>query len=150
VIGLPPFDAGALQLSATCPLPAVAVRPVGEPGTPGGVAGVADAGVDAGPVPTAFVAVTVNVYAVPLVSPVIVHPRVAVAQLAPPGDAVAVYPVIGLPPVDDGAVHVRATWPLPAVGVRPAGAPGAVAGVADTGDDAGPVPAAFVAVTVKL
>jgi len=46
---------------------------------------------DAGEVPAAFVAVTVNVYAVPLVSPVTV-PVVAPAvdTVAPPGDAVTV------------------------------------------------------------
>jgi hypothetical protein len=43
-------------------------------GAPGTVEGVAAAeAVDAAPVPEAFVAVTVNVYAVPFVRPVIVH-----------------------------------------------------------------------------
>jgi hypothetical protein len=43
-------------------------------GAPGTVEGVAAAeAVDAAPVPDAFVAVTVNVYAVPFVRPVIVH-----------------------------------------------------------------------------
>jgi hypothetical protein len=43
-------------------------------GTPGTVDGVAEAeAVEAAPVPLAFVAVTVNVYAVPFVSPEIVH-----------------------------------------------------------------------------
>ena len=43
-------------------------------GAPGTVEGVAAAeAVDAVPVPLAFVAVTVNVYAVPFVRPVIVH-----------------------------------------------------------------------------
>jgi hypothetical protein len=49
----------------------VALTDVGAPGTVDGVA-AADA-VEAEPVPRAFVAVTVNVYAVPLVRPVIVH-----------------------------------------------------------------------------
>jgi len=44
---------------------------VGAPGTVDGVA-AADA-TEAAPVPDAFVAVTVNVYAVPFVRPVIVH-----------------------------------------------------------------------------
>ena len=149
-MGLPPVELGAVHASATWRSPRVAVRPVGAPGTVAGATGVAETGVDGAPVPIALAAVTVKLYEVPFVSPVIVQPRVVVVQVAPPGLAVAVYPVIGLPPVDDGALHARATWPLPEVGVRPVGAPGTVAGVADTGDDAGPVPTAFVAVTVKL
>ena len=61
---------------------------------------------DADPVPTAFVAVTVNVYAVPFDKPV------TVALVAPvvdavkdPGDDVTVYPVIAVPPLLAGAVH---------------------------------------------
>jgi hypothetical protein len=72
VIDAPPFELGAVQETtdwASAPL--VAVTPVGAPGT---VEGVAEAeAVEAEPVPDAFVAVTVNVYAVPLVRPVIVH-----------------------------------------------------------------------------
>jgi hypothetical protein len=49
----------------------VALTDVGASGT---VDGIAEAeAVEAEPVPDAFVAVTVNVYAVPLVRPVIVH-----------------------------------------------------------------------------
>jgi hypothetical protein len=51
-------------------LPAVAVTAVGAPGTVAGVT-LLEAS-DAALVPTAFVAVTVNVYAVPLVRPVTV------------------------------------------------------------------------------
>ena len=49
----------------------VADTEVGAPGTVDGVA-VEDA-TEAAPVPDAFVAITVNVYDVPLVRPVIVH-----------------------------------------------------------------------------
>ena len=44
MIGEPPFDAGAAQLSATWPLPRVADNRLGEPGTvaPPPAAGVAD------------------------------------------------------------------------------------------------------------
>ena len=52
-----PFAAAADQDNATLPLPAVADVNVGAPGTP---AGTADNAFEAGPVPTAFVAVTVN------------------------------------------------------------------------------------------
>ena len=58
-IGLPPSDAGGVKLTVACALPAVAVTPVGAPGTVAGVT-LLD-GADAGPVPNAFVAVTVNV-----------------------------------------------------------------------------------------
>src|SRR5256885_13181750 len=64
----PPFDAGAVNVTVACALPPIAVTPVGGPGT---VAGVTEFdGADGGPVPTAFVAVTVKVYEVPLVNPV--------------------------------------------------------------------------------
>jgi hypothetical protein len=45
---------------------------------------------DAGPVPTAFVAVTVKVYAVPLASPSTSAPVCEVETLAPPGVDVTV------------------------------------------------------------
>ena len=59
------------------------------PGAPAGVT-LPDAA-EAGESPTALVATTVNVYAVPLASPGTVQVSApAVAQEAPPGDAVAV------------------------------------------------------------
>ena len=70
-MGLPPSDAGAVQVTVADPEPPVATTLVGAPGTAG--PGVTELdGADAGPVPIAFVAVTVKVYAVPLVSPVTV------------------------------------------------------------------------------
>lgn len=61
---------GAVKLIVACVLLAVAVTEVGAPGT---VAGVTEFdAVDETLVPTAFVAVTVNVYAVPFVRPVTV------------------------------------------------------------------------------
>ena len=81
---LPPFEAGADQETATELLAGVPVTPVGAPGTVRGV--IADDGVDAGPSPLGFRATTVNVYAVPLVRPVIPHVvRPLVAQVRPPG-----------------------------------------------------------------
>jgi hypothetical protein len=56
-------------------------------------AGVTEADeTDACEVPAAFVAVTANVYGVPLVSPVTVHvvAGAVAVQVAPPGEAVAV------------------------------------------------------------
>jgi hypothetical protein len=58
----PPFDAGSLNDTVACPSPAVATTALGAPGTVGGRDGVtAFDAADAGPVPTAFRAVTVNV-----------------------------------------------------------------------------------------
>lgn len=61
-IAAPPSLAGAVNETVACALPAVAIAAVGAPGTvtPGdGV--VLAVGDDAGPTPTPFVAVTVNV-----------------------------------------------------------------------------------------
>jgi hypothetical protein len=59
------------------------------------------------------------------------------------------YPVIGLPPFEEGADQDRATCPFPGVAVFRVGAPGTVRGVADTVFDGALVPAAFVAVTLN-
>lgn len=59
VIGDPPFDAGGMNETIARPLLALAATIVGAPGTARSVM-LFDAA-DAGPVPTAFVAVTVNV-----------------------------------------------------------------------------------------
>ena len=59
--------------------------------------------------------------------------------------------MIGLPPLLAGAVKLTVACPLPAVAVPIVGAPGTVLGV--TGLDAaeaGLLPAAFVATTVKV
>jgi hypothetical protein len=67
VIVLPPLLVGAVQLTLAVALPAVAVTPVGAPGSPLGVTEFELA--ESGPVPFAVVADTLNVYVVPLVSP---------------------------------------------------------------------------------
>ena len=59
-MALPPF-AGAVQVTWAEPLPAVALTPVGAAGAVGAVGVTALDAADAGPVPTALVAVTVNV-----------------------------------------------------------------------------------------
>jgi hypothetical protein len=56
-MALPPFEAGAVQLNETAVLPGVAELSVGASGM---VRGVAESALEAGPVPTAFVAVTAN------------------------------------------------------------------------------------------
>ena len=64
---------------------------------------------DAGPVPMALVATTVNVYVVPLVRPamvcvVAVEANTAGAWAAPAMEGVTTYPVTTDPPLDAGAV----------------------------------------------
>ncbi len=61
VIVLPPLLVGAVQLTVADATPAVAVTPVGAPGTPGPLGVTAFDGDEAGPSPVALVAVTVNV-----------------------------------------------------------------------------------------
>ena len=89
---------------------------------------------------------------VPLVSPdtVQVVAPVVVHVLAP-GLEVTVYPVMGEPPSSVGALHVtvdEAFWPV--VAFTLVGGVGGPAGVPVAGDEAGPVPTALVAVTVKV
>ena len=55
------------------------------------------------------------------------------------------------PPLFAGAVKVTVAWAFPAVAVPIVGAPGTVEGVTEfEAALAGPVPMAFVAVTVKV
>jgi hypothetical protein len=85
----PATGAGAVQLTEAWLLPAVAITADGAPGKPEGV--TAFDGADAGPVPRAFVAVTVKVYAVPLTRPptvAVVAPLVVATR--PPGAEVTV------------------------------------------------------------
>jgi hypothetical protein len=70
VIAEPPFELGALNVIVAWPLPAVAMPMVGASGTVAGV--IVFVTPDAVLVPTEFVAVTVKLYGLPLVRPVIV------------------------------------------------------------------------------
>jgi len=59
--------------------------------------------------------------------------------------------VPALPPFAVGGVKLTTACALPAIADTAVGAPGTVAGVTEfEGDDAGPVPIALVAVTVKV
>jgi hypothetical protein len=106
--------------------------------------------------PSVFVAVTVNVYDVPDVSPLTVmvpEPACSTTPVIPPGFDVAVYFVIVAPPFDAGAVNATSTLFVAVVVAAPiAGAPGAPFVVTDPeGADAPEVrPAVFVAVTVNV
>jgi hypothetical protein len=153
----PVFD-GAVQLTAADALPAVAATPVGAPGTDGPVGVTAFDDEDAGPVPLAFVAVTVKVYAVPFVRPVTVVDvpgglpvSVTAVCAVGPANGVTVYLVIELPPLFDGAVQLTVADWFPAVAVTPVGAPGKFVGVTlFDGDEAALVPLALVAVTANV
>jgi hypothetical protein len=76
---------------------------------------------------------------------------VVAVHVLDPGDDVAVYPVIALPPLDPGAVQLTSEEVLPTDPLTPVGAPGTVRGVTD--DDAveaGEVPTTFVALAVNV
>lgn len=128
-------------------MPAVAETPVGAPGGEAVPVGTTllDA-LEAGLVPTELVAVTVNVYVVPLVSPVtvavVVLPLTVAVTL--PGEEVTVYEVRAAPPRDVGGLQLTVAWALPAVALTDCGAVGTVlvpVGVtAFDGLDAGPEP----------
>jgi hypothetical protein len=149
VIAEPPLFTGAVNVTIACPFPATAVTPVGAPGTVTGVTEF-DA-VDDALVPIAFVAVTVNVYAVPLTRPVTVIGEPLLEAVNPPVFEVAVYVVIADPPLLAGAVNETVAEPLPATAVTLVGAPGVVAGVTEFEVlDGVLVPFALVAVTVKV
>ena len=49
-----------------------------------------------------------------------------VVQVAPPGEAVAVYEVIAAPPFEEGALQEIVAWALPAVALTDVGAPGSL------------------------
>ena len=114
---------------------------------------VADAA-DGSEVPYVFVAVTVNVYEVPGVSPVTVKVLavVRVLLIPPAGFDVTVYAVMGEPPVDVGAVNTTVAVVLPVAVEVPI--PGAVGrpnvATDEDGEDATEVPYVFVAVTVNV
>jgi hypothetical protein len=106
--------------------------------------------------PSVFVAVTVNVYEVPDVSPLTVmvpEPACSTMPVIPSGFDVAVYLVIVAPPFDVGAVNATSTLFVAVFVAAPiTGAPGAPFVATDPeGTDAPEVkPAVFVAVTVNV
>src|SRR5207253_4443256 len=154
-MALPPSLAGAVQETDAEALPAVAVTAVGAPGTVAGATGVTLLEASEGALlPTALLATTVKVYAVPLVRPVSVADVPVTVALAPVGLEVTVYEVMALPPSLTGAVQETVAEALPAVAEAAVGAPGTVAGafgVTQFGGAAGGLwPTAFVAMTVNV
>ncbi|HEY5152038.1 MAG TPA: hypothetical protein VIJ23_19940 [Mycobacterium sp.] len=130
----PPLDDGADHDTTAEAFPATPDTPVGAPGTVGALGVTAADAAEAGPVPIAFVADTVNVYAVPFVNPDTVAdvaggaPDTVVDACATPATyGVTEYDVIAEPPFD-GADHDTTADPFPATADTPVGAPGTVTG----------------------
>jgi len=115
------------------------------------VAGItATLAADALPVPLMFVAVTVNVYEVPLVRPLTVQVSTPNAvQNAFPGLAVTVYRVIAERPSLAGAFHETTALLAPNVATTAVGASGTVVRTTVTESEAALVPALLTATTVK-
>jgi hypothetical protein len=114
VTDAPPVSVGVLTGTLTLVVePEFVAENVGVPtvGAPGTVIGVTD---DVGelfaPVPLEFVAVAVNVYACPFVSPETVIDGPAPDPVIDPGLEVAEYPVIVFPPVSTGAFTTIVTF----------------------------------------
>ena len=87
-MAMPPSETGAVHETVACALPATVVTAVGATGavaTPAGIMGAE--GAEMLLVPAALVAVTVNVYAVPLVRPcrMAAVPGAAMVAVAPGG-----------------------------------------------------------------
>jgi len=102
-------------------------------------------------VPATFVAVTVTVYGVPLRRFVRRSGLVVPVTLCPPGDAVARYDVIGVPPSNAGGAKVTRSWPFFDTMPTTVGAPGTVRGVTAADGAEGELGAmGFVARTVNV
>ena len=148
VIGEPPLSAGADQEIPALVSPIVVATFVGAPGTVTGVTELLET--DTVLVPNAFVAVTLKVYAVPFVRPVIVIGEVPPVAVIPVFE-VTVYEVIADPPLLDGAVNETVALPFPATAETLVGASGAFAGVMLLlAVEAVLVPTPLTATTVKL
>ena len=89
MIALPPSFTGAVKVTVAWALPLTTLIPVAASGAVTTGVTLLDA-VEAAPVPIALVAVTVNVYAVPLVSPVTVIGLAAPVAVIEPGLEVTV------------------------------------------------------------
>ena len=98
-----------------------------------------------------FIALAVNVYEVPFVSPEILQLVAgAIAVQVAPLLAVIKYEVIGLPPSSAGGLQETTVDVSPARTANEVGAPGAEAGVADADvDEYADSPIAFTAATVN-
>ena len=119
-----PPVAPAEKATVNCPFPAVIPEIVGALGVVAGET-LLEALLET-LLPTLFVAVTVKVYAVPLVKPVTTIGDEAPVPVKPPGVEVTVYPVIAEPPSDAGVVNATETCVFPLVAEPIIGASGTV------------------------
>jgi len=95
--------------------------------------------------------VTEKVYEVPFLRDATVQlVAVVVVQEAPSGEAVTVYPVMGDPPLNMGAVQLTTEEAFAIVAETDAGALGLVAGITGSDVAPGPEPTPLVATTVKV
>jgi hypothetical protein len=103
---------------------------------------------EAAEIPIALTAVTLKKYEDPVVRPVIVQVRApAVVHEAPPGEAVAVYPVTASPLAEAADQVTAAEVSEATLEPTPVGADGTVAGtIAADADEPDEVPRALVAV----
>jgi hypothetical protein len=152
VTGELPVLVGGDHSTVTEAGPAVTAPSSAAPGAVTGTLGVTEPlRADAGLVPTALVAVTVNVYAVPLTNPgTVTEVAPVVEAVIPPGLAVTVYPLTGLP-LATAAPQLTVALPSPALAATDRGAPGTAVGVtAALRTEAGPGPTALAAVTANV
>lgn len=150
--GDPPSLLGAVHDTSTLVPATTADRTVGAPGT-FGIDTLADCS-ERELLPNALVAITVKVNDAPRVNPRTVHAvPVEVVQLAVPGDATAVYDVIGVPPSLAGATQATSTLfvtPTPTADTF-VGTPGLVGtNTPADAEDGALAPTPFVATTVKV
>jgi len=130
-------------------LRAVATTDVGALGTVAGVTTLE--ATEATELPTALVATTVKVYAVPLVKPITFMDEVVPVAVMPLGLDVTVQLVIALPPLFVGATKETLAELFIAVATTDVGAPGTVAGITTLeATEATELPTALVATTVKV
>ncbi len=111
---------------------------------------------ESGPVPAAFIAATLNVYAVPFVRPTIVSAVDGVSKIcgvcgAFPTYGVIMYAVMGDPPSLAGVFHTTVALEFPGDATTLVGAPGTVDGMTGLdGSDSRPTPAPLIAATLKV
>ena len=150
---VPPFAAPAVQLNETARSPAVALKPVGAPGSPPGVA-VPEA--EAVLLPNWLTPRTRNVYSVPPTRSAGVAALVCVAlyDVSVPPVVRQVVPSsllysyrLRVPPFSAPAVQLNETARSPAVALKPVGAPGSPPGVAVAGPEDDPVSTSLTALT---
>ena len=147
--------AGAVNEIVTWPSPAATVRPVGAFGTVDGVA--AGEARDSPDVPIPLVAVTLNVYGEPFVSPVISQFRSGATVTQLPDTilfeeyAVTVYPIIAEPLLLMGASQETVARAFAATAVTLIGTDGAaMIAASEEAVDGEEVPAMLVAVTLNV